>query len=349
MATDTASSGDHCGRCGHSCMGGTCTSGRCNPALVRSGNFDDFLIKSGQIHFATAIYTTDARSATAYGYYPEAAPAGTAPTSRFTQDGTLCRVMTLDGATGDMYMQCEDHPGGPAFLYRNGSQKLAGMSITLPIFMTPSTSTICWINGAPQPNPGSAWVQALKANQTGYTITQYVRIFNVSMTLVAVDDASFFTSMVDSTGASLVAEFDLAAPTIENYTKLAATGTTLAASDGATLFYLGADGLHSTPKGTMAPTMVLGDPTVTTIFEIDGTYVYYVAEERVIVNGGPSQSCDAYRIARVPKTGGTEEVLVSESGLSGIFAPCIPHIRSDASIIAWSRAGSPLTLYKLAK
>lgn len=33
---DTSSSGDHCGRCGHSCGGGTCKSGVCAPVVVAS-------------------------------------------------------------------------------------------------------------------------------------------------------------------------------------------------------------------------------------------------------------------------------------------------------------------------
>lgn len=36
LCGDTASSADHCGRCGHSCLGGACSSGKCLPVRVAS-------------------------------------------------------------------------------------------------------------------------------------------------------------------------------------------------------------------------------------------------------------------------------------------------------------------------
>src|SRR5262249_43122504 len=37
VCADRSSSPDHCGTCGHSCGGGTCTQGRCGPVLVYQG------------------------------------------------------------------------------------------------------------------------------------------------------------------------------------------------------------------------------------------------------------------------------------------------------------------------
>jgi hypothetical protein len=349
---DLGTSAINCGACGHGCLGGGCTGGHCGPALVKSDNFDDFLLSSGRIYLVSAVYGTQG-AVTNVRYIPEDAAPGAGPVDFFSTMDTLCHTMQLDPGAGFFYMHCESLPGGYADLQRlrtrNGVAltRLDNLSIGLqtPIVISPTTSVVYW--AITTYSAGRGWIFSDAYNPTGDVITPYIKVgSNAHPTVLAADDTSFFFNVTTSTGAQVLAEIDLG-PGDPPYTPLSATTATSAFSDGATLFYANAAGISSTPKGMMAPSPVLADPTVTTIFEVDGTWVYYVAETPTTDAGGVT-TCASYRIARVAKAGGgTPEVLVTDTG-SGA-ASCVLHVTSDGAVIAWTKTGTPRQLYKVAK
>ncbi|HSY41010.1 MAG TPA: hypothetical protein VLA79_15835, partial [Polyangia bacterium] len=104
-------------------------------------------------------------------------------------------------------------------------------------------------------------------------------------------------------------------------------------SDNSSVFwYVGDQGIYSVPKNvtSSAQTTVMTDPTLAVFGAVDTSSVYYATEVDTVTG---ATGCSSYRVARRPKTGGTEASMVDGT------QNCVSSLKGDANVIAYSTHG----------
>ncbi len=96
---NAASDPNHCGRCGHSCLGGTCSGGKCQPFLV--GNSQGEIVIDVAVDAKRVLWTTsnEAWSATGHLLSCPKSGCGSSPPSSLAGEGKQVGSLTGDGKT----------------------------------------------------------------------------------------------------------------------------------------------------------------------------------------------------------------------------------------------------------
>jgi hypothetical protein len=107
-AADLMTDPGNCGRCGHDCAGGTCSSGVCQPVIISTG----LGAPTGLAVDATTVYVTMYESGTVVGF-PKGGGVGTPLASNeIRASGAVVNGSTLFWANGDFQFDDAGYKGG---------------------------------------------------------------------------------------------------------------------------------------------------------------------------------------------------------------------------------------------
>jgi hypothetical protein len=151
--------------------------------------------------------------------------------------------------------------------------------------------------------------------------------------LVGVDQTSAYAWMYSGTSSSIQVLNQVSLTTGATTTLISNFSSSGMLSDNSSVFwYVGAQGIYSVPKNmtTPAQTTVMTDPTLAVFGAVDASSVYYATEVDTVTG---ATGCSSYRVARRPKTGGTEASLVDGT------QNCVTGLKGDANVIAYSTHG----------
>jgi hypothetical protein len=316
---DTQADSDNCGRCGHSCWGGQCSDGVCEPALVATGPTPGRLAVQGDYLYWTAV-GGDAGA----GAVMRAPKAGGAATAIVPGQEAAFGI-ALDA--GHVYWTSK-YDGGTlrrAGLGGAGAETLSAAEAASPLVvssthvfgMNPGVWRVPVAGGTltPQANGATQGFEALTASHVYWTTSSTLYRFPVAggaSEPVASNQSNAYGIAVDATA--------LVWSNLTNY--------------GNNIMIAAPDGSSPVPLASERP----GPQTVA----LDADNVYWT--ENGIVGGDPSA------VVTVPRAGGQPKPIKSWSrGSEGIASSVVTDNQGIYWVVDGSAIGKPGQVWKLAK
>jgi hypothetical protein len=287
-------------------MGGACLAGQCQPVQVWNGNNGaDFTLGSNRV------YLSSGPTATTIQYVPTDAASNATPVE-FAVLSDDCRFPAVDSVTSNIYLSCDSGfrwvsapAGGQGTSFVPFSVSLVDFQ---PIYAQADTAV--WVSYYI-----SGFGTIRTAKNDGTLLRDLVNYGNSPrLTILATDNTSVFVKVASAAEGSAIYQIDLSnGVSVPLYAPSLVFSPVSAASDGSTVFFtVAGQGLFSVPKGatSVAPSRLPVDALVDVVAAVDDTSIYYGVGVDAIT--APSQ-CSSYRVARIPKAGGAEEILASGS------------------------------------
>lgn len=335
---DLSTDGSNCGTCGHSCYGGACAGSKCQPVSVYSSTVNNAMFALGSNRVYVVLTST---AGTTIRYMPTNAAPGASLTPFATINGQSCRYyVDPDPATGDLLMQCFaiTSTGG----VDASTQYLRRISATAggagsQLFQVGQNQ-----QGAIPPYPTGTGVfvfgevdlpQQVRVANTDGSMLHDLAVYPSDTTVfgvVGADQTSAYAWMTSGTTQVLN---QVSLTTGASITLVNGFSSAGMLSDNSNVFwYVGTQGIYSVPKNMTTPpqTDVMGDPTLSVFGAVDSSSVYDATHVDAVTGG---TGCSSYRVARRPKTGGTETPMYD--GTSN----CVTGMHGDANVIAFSTRG----------
>src|SRR5579871_343511 len=337
-----ASDGNNCGTCGHSCYGGACSSGQCQPVSVYSSTSSAFSMAVG----SNRVYVlTRSTTGTTISYMPTNAPPGTTLTPFSTISGQGCGYLdpNPDPATGDLFMQCYplDSSGNPTTneYFRVVSATAGGAGTQLfQVGLNQSGSLPPYPSGTGLILWGEIDMPLVvrDAHTDGSnigTIVTYPSTGPTLISLLAVDQTSAYVWAYSGTSGSVQVLNQVSLTTGATNTLISSFSSAGVLSDNSSVFWwLGGTGIYSVPKNMTTPTQttVMTDSNLAVFGSVDATSIYYATQVDTVSG---ATGCSSYRVGRRPKAGGAETSMVDGT------QNCVTDIKGDANVIAYATRG----------
>jgi hypothetical protein len=301
---DTMTDAAHCGRCAHSCTGGTCLAGKCQPVVIAANQYDSFGIALD----ATYVYFT-VRDVSNGPWFVRRAPlAGNAQQTAETLVSGLDNVSGLAVNATHIYV--------------------TNLGTTQNIVRAPIGGGAATVFANGEDGPGHIRVQgtnaywARGADPIGQIMRQALSGAPGSATSISGPLASPTALSIDTT----TAYFALSSGSI--YRVPLAGGTTTLLSSGQTQmhpFDIAADATHvywsnnGLPSGIMR--VPIGGGTATPLYSNTTSYVSGIAIDATYIYFGMGQE-----VLRMPLAGGTPETIAANQGLPFMIAVNATHV-----------------------
>jgi hypothetical protein len=329
-----ATSAAHCGSCGHSCRGGTCAGGKCQPVQVYTSTLDyTTAIAQGRIYIMHAASTGVPQTTISY-VSVDAAP-GTAVTPYATIPMEYCIYLKPD--TGDLFSTCSP--------LTSGGTPMADMNFIRRIPPSGGAGNrLFQINagalGAETAFPQSNFIYFVELSSQAMRRGTYTSTTVTNLMTYPAADTMSGAKGIDQTSLYFMQSVSGIMSLRQGALANGATTTLMAMSSPSGLysdntnvfFWRGASGVFRLPKGTTSTsaTTIFNDPTLIAMAPIDGSSIYYGTAIDAVTG---ATGCTSYRVARRPKAGGTEEPL-----FDGVDQ-CVQDMQGDASIVTWRTRG----------
>lgn len=333
-----ASDGNNCASCGHSCYGGACSGSKCQPVSVYSSTSSNYIFALGSNRLYVVVPSP---TGTTISYVPTNAPPGTALTPFSTISGQSCSpYINPDPTTGDLFLQC--FPVDSSGTVNQAVQYFRVISATAGGAGTQLFQVGLNESGGISPYPtGTGLIvfgeidlpQLVRVAHSDGSMLGSLITYPSGQTLNAVVGADQTSAYAWMTAGSVQVLNQVSLTAGTSITLISGYSSSGMLSDNSSVFwYVGGQGIYSVPKNmtTPAQTTVMTDPTLAVFGAIDTSSVYYATEVDTVTG---ATGCATYRVARRPKTGGTEAPMVDGT------QNCVTGLKGDTNVIAYGTHG----------
>lgn len=281
--TNLATSADHCGACGRSCLGGTCTNGRCPRQTLTTVGMLPYGIALDETH----VYYTDRDG----GVLRKMPKAGGPPVELATNQESITFVAVDPGTTGFVYFTRNGANGGVSKVPKApGGSVVTLASIPWGWEIAIDETNVYFTTGGPENPPVALTGSLQRVPKTGGAATKLATMTTQPGSIALDADSIFFA---DKEGRT-VSRLSKASPSAPELIATSQAGPDGIAIDGDNLFWTCYEGdtVVVSPKQPDAYTVLANRQVRPNGITAGGNFAYYSTYMgntigRVSANGGP--------------------------------------------------------------